>query len=376
MRVGINGRALAKPEPTGVSRYSKHLLTALADRDDGIEYVVFGVESPPPSLRTCPHVETAGTPPSVSSGLRGHVWEQGILPRIVGRHDIDVLHSPAGFTPLLTDVPTVLTVHDISPVTHSEWFSRGYATLYRVVTPLALRQVDHVITISEFSKAEVVNEYPQTEHKISTVYNGINPISEANEDPVDGARENRYLLFLGAIDPRKNVARILDAYRNYRSRVSEPLTLIFAGAKRDISSAVDRPSTDGVRTLGYVSNPQRNWLYKHAKAFIFPSLYEGFGLPILEAMSIGTPVLTSNCGAMAEIAGDAALLVDPRDTDSIADGMERVATDRSLRNELSEAGKRRAAQFNWRSTAEKTAAVFRAVANRASSRDPDASVDM
>jgi len=365
MRVAINARVLAKPEPAGVSRYTRHLLAALADRDDDVDYVVFGVDDLPPELRGRNHVENAGESPPTPAGLRVQFWEQVTLPRALHSYDVDLLHSTAGFSPVVTDVPTVLTIHDISPITHPEWFSWGYAALYRALTPLALRSVDHVVTISEFSRSEITETYPRTNGKVSTVHNGFTPIPEDDVAPVDGLDEERYLLFVGSLNPRKNLTRLLDAYERYRQRVDDPLPLVLAGARRDVFAAVDRPPIADVRALGFVPDAQRNWLYHHATALVFPSLYEGFGLPIVEAMDCGTPVLTSNVGAMAEVAGDAAVLVDPTDTDDIAAGIERVATDDALRRALVESGRDRVDAFTWASTAAKMVELYRRVASGA-----------
>jgi glycosyltransferase involved in cell wall biosynthesis len=364
MRVAINARVLAKPEPAGVSRYTKQLLIALSNRDDdGIEYLVFGVDSLPEPVRSAPRVETAGVTPAVPSGPRVQFWEQVTLPRKLRRYDVDLLHSTAGFSPLLTDVPTILTVHDISPITHPEWFSRGYATLYRALTPFALRSADHVVTISAFSQSEIERTYPWTKGKISAVHNGLTPIPDDDTDPVDGLDADSYLLFVGSLNPRKNVSRLLDAYEQYRQQVDDPLPLVLAGSQRDVFAAVDRSPIDDVHALGFVPDAQRNWLYHHAAALLFPSLYEGFGLPIIEAMDCGIPVLTSNIGAMAEVAGDAAILVDPTDTDAIAAGIERIATDESLRSTLVDAGRERVEHFTWASTAAEMASVYRRAAN-------------
>ena len=363
LRVGVNARVLAKQEPAGVSRYTRRLLTALADRDDDIEYVLFGVDEPPAELKNSSGVETAGEWPTVPAGPRVQFWEQVTLPRRLRHHDVDLLHSTAGLSPVLADVPTVLTVHDISPITHPEWFSRSYAALYRLLTPFVLESVDHVVTISAFSQSEIERTYPRTEGKVSTVHNGPNPIPDDDTDPVDGLDADSYLLFVGSLNPRKNVGRLLDAYEQYRRQVKDPLSLVLAGSRRDVFAAADRPPIEDVHALGFVPDAQRNWLYHHAAALLFPSLYEGFGLPILEAMDCETPVLTSEIGAMAEVAGDAAVLVDPTDTDAIAAGIERIATDESLRATLVEAGQQRIGQFTWAETAAGTVSVYRRVAN-------------
>jgi glycosyltransferase involved in cell wall biosynthesis len=363
MRVAINARVLAKPEPAGVSRYTRRLLAALADRDDDIDYLVFGVDELPPELGDRPNVQNTGTCPPAPAGPRVQFWEQVTLPRTLRSYDVDLLHSTAGFSPIVTDVPTVLTVHDISPITHPEWFSRGYATLYRALTPLALRRVDRIVTISRFSQSEITETYPWTKGKVSAVHNGLTPIPEDDTEPVDGLDEGEYLLFVGSLNPRKNVARLLDAYERYRGRADDPLPLVLAGSQRDVFAAVDRSPIDGVHALGFVPDEQRNWLYHNATALLFPSLYEGFGLPIVEAMDCGIPVLTSNIGAMAEVAGDAAILVDPTDTDDIAAGIERLVTDDDLRETLVEAGRNRADAFTWASTAAEMAAIYRQVAD-------------
>ena len=361
MRVGINARVLAKPKPAGVGKYTEQLLTALATEADENKYFIFGVDSLPPAVGQHENIIPVGEFPDVPNGPRGHLWEQVSLPRALKQYDIDVLHSTAGFSPLFADVPTVITVHDISPIIHPEWFSHEYAFLYRTLTPLVLQRVDHVITISEFSKTEISNRYPEIGTKISAIRNGLNTIPEEPSKPIEGLESHNFFLFFGAIDPRKNIARIIDGYRSYRERNVDPLPLIFAGPSRDVASAVDQPTTEGVRTLGYVSDAERNWLYHHATALVFPSLYEGFGLPILEAMSAGTPVITSNCGAMTEVADDAALLVDPYSPTAIAEGMKRIATEEDLKSRLISAGRERVALFSWESTATQTAKVYHQV---------------
>ncbi|WP_077152330.1 glycosyltransferase family 4 protein [Halorubrum tropicale] len=359
MYVAINARVLSKPEPAGVSRYTRELLVALANRDDEISYLVFGVDTLPPELREYNCIENAKCSPPAASGLRAQFWEQVTLPRVLRHHNVDLCHSTAGVSPILADIPTVVTVHDISPITHPEWFSRRYATLYRVLTPLALKSANHVVTISNFSKSEITATYPWISGSVSSVYNGLTPIPEHATECVADVEQGSYLLFVGSINPRKNITRLLDAYAQYRDRVDNPLPLVIAGSQRDVFAAIDRPPIDNVHTLGFVSDEKRNWLYHNSTALLFPSLYEGFGLPIIEAMDCGTPVLTSDRGAMAEIAGNAAVLVDPTDVDAISSGIEQIATNSSFRRSLIESGRERATRFTWMSTAEKMVSIYR-----------------
>ena len=358
MYVAINARVLAKPEPAGVSRYTKQLLIALADRNDDNKYLIFGVDTLPSELRERACIENAECYPSVSSGLRAQIWEQVTLPRALRRHDVDLCHSTAGISPVLADIPTVITVHDISPITHPEWFSWRYATLYRVLTPLALRSADHIVTISDFSKSEISTTYPWTNGSVSTVYNGLTPIPKHSTESVADVNEESYLLFVGSLNPRKNVTRLLDAYAQYWEQTGDPLPLVIAGSQRDVFAAVDRPPINDVHTLGFVSDKKRNWLYHNATALLYPSLYEGFGLPIIEAMDCGTPVLTSDRGAMAEIADDASVLIDPTDVDAIASGIKQITINNSLRRNLVESGRDRVKDFTWASTAEETISVY------------------
>jgi glycosyltransferase involved in cell wall biosynthesis len=234
------------------------------------------------------------------------------LPRTLD-DDLDVFHTPAGQPPLVASVPLVTTIHDVSPITHPEWFSTPYAALYRILTPLAIRASDRVLTVSEFSRDEIVRTCPAAAGKTIAVPNGVRPRDPSGGIPVEGLDTGEFLLFVGANNPRKNIETLIGAYREYRRRASSPVDLALAGPNNDVFAELNLPTVEGVRTLGFVSDDELTWLYHNAAAFVFPSLYEGFGLPILEAMSAATPVITSNRGAMAEVAGDAARLVDPTD---------------------------------------------------------------
>ena len=371
IRVGFNARVLAKPGVEGVIRYARELLGALAEReadraDPAFEYLLFGLAEVPDWLDGYDCVRSAGSPAWAPSGLRANAWEQLSLPLALGRRELDVFHTPAGEPPVLASVPHVTTVHDVSPLVHPEWFGRRYVALHRTLLPLAVRRSARLITVSAFSRDEVVGAYPKAAGKTVAVHNGARP-PEPPGTPVDGLEPGRFLLFVGAANPRKNVARLVRAYAAYRERVDAPVPLVLAGPERahfaDSASAIEG-SVPGVRALGFVPEAELRWLYHEAAAFAFPSLYEGFGLPIVEAMGAGTPVLTSDRGAMAEVAGDAACLVDPFDVEALRRGIERVLHDDAYREALSERGRIRAAEFTWERAAAETESVYQDAAGQ------------
>jgi glycosyltransferase involved in cell wall biosynthesis len=360
LTVGVNARVLGKPEPTGVGRYTSRLLDGLCSQfGDEAEFVLFGLDEAPPALSHYDCLRTAPEP-APHSGLRAHVWEQIRFPLSLRNYDLDVLHTPAGAPPL-TGIPSVATIHDISPIVHPEWFSTKYVALYRMLTAHAVRTTDRIVTVSEFARDEIVARYPSTKAKTVAIHNGVTPRDWDEGESVDALARD-FLLFVGAMNPRKNLRTLVESYREYRERTDDPLDLALAGPDRDVFASSDLPQTVGVHTLGFVPETQLTWLYRNATAFVFPSLYEGFGLPILEAMSAGTPVITSDRGAMAEVAGDAALLADPDDSTALANALARVTTEPDTRDDLATRGIARANEFTWTRAAERTMQVYRSAA--------------
>jgi len=361
LTVGVNARVLGKPEPTGVGRYTSRLLDSLCDQyGDDVTFVLFGLDETPAALADYDCLRTAPEP-APHSGLRAHVWEQVRLPLALRTYDLDVFHTPAGGPPI-TSVPSVATIHDISPIVHPEWFATRYVALYRLLTAHAVRTSDRIVTVSGFARDEIVDHYPAARGKTVPIHNGVTLRDCDDGDPVERRDGRAFLLFVGALNPRKNLRTLIESYRRYRERTAEPQDLVLAGPDRDVFASGGLKRTTGVRTLGFVSEAQLTWLYCNATAFVFPSLYEGFGLPILEAMGVGTPVVTSDRGAMAEVAGDAALLVDPERPETITDALARITTDSDLRTRLASAGPARASEFTWTHAAEETMRVYREIA--------------
>jgi glycosyltransferase involved in cell wall biosynthesis len=267
--------------------------------------------------------------------------ELGWYPFVLGAAGgLDVLHCPTYYGPLRSRMPTVVTVHDLSVLRHPEAFPRWTRTFVPRYAPLVLRAARRVIAVSAFTRAELVELLGVDERKIRVVPNAVDDVFGA-----DGPAEpGEYVLAVGTLEPRKNVPRLAEAAR----RAGVELRVVGAPGWGDVP-------LDGVRWLGELPDEELARLYRGAAAVAYPSLYEGFGIPIVEAMASGAPVVTSRGGATEEIAGGAAVLVDPRDPASIAAGLEEAV---ARRDELRTRGLERAQAFSWGEVARRTVEVY------------------
>jgi glycosyltransferase involved in cell wall biosynthesis len=262
----------------------------------------------------------------------------------------------------------VVTIHDCAFVDQANSYSRTFAAWYQFLIPRLARSIRRIITVSEFSKHRIVDVCHVRPEKIAVVYGGVGQqFRPHSADEVAAARQQlglpeRYVLCVGSLEPRKNLARLLHAWQRVQPR-QRGLTLVLVGAKGHVfrdAGLPDEPA--GVKLAGYVTDDLLPAVYAGAESFVYPSLYEGFGLPVIEAMASGVPTITSNITSLPEIAGDAALLVDPEDIESIANGIERLADDASLRTALRAKGLLQAQQFTWDRAAVETWQVLEAAA--------------
>ncbi|WP_259170643.1 glycosyltransferase family 4 protein [Salinibacter ruber] len=302
------------------------------------------------------------------AGVLGHLWEQFVLP--VQLADA-LLWNPTCPGPVAVS-NQVITVHDLTAVEHPEWFDQKYAVWHRMLTPIALRRCRHIISVSHYTSQRIQQLYNVPGGKITVIPNGVNQrFAPATDDQVNAARtelgipRGPYILSLSAIQPRKNLQRLLRVWESAQNAVEKSVTLILSGGQGRSSVYRNLSLDDSIENVyftGYVDDDLLPALYTGAEAFVYPSLYEGFGLPVLEAMACGTAVLTSDVTSLPEVAGEAAILVDPCSEDEILRGLVKLLRDDSLRSHLQEKGKQRAASFSWNRSVQKTESLFRRLA--------------
>jgi glycosyltransferase involved in cell wall biosynthesis len=262
------------------------------------------------------------------------------------------------FLPPVTPCRSAVLIHDFSFRAHPEYFPRGIGLYMRLLTGWAIRRADCVVALSDFTRREVQRFHAIAANKIVVVHPGVGEEFRPDPDPADGQAlsalgvRRPYLLAVGNVHPRKNLARLLAAWERLRSAGHDMPVMVWAGLRRWQSGALlDRARAAGVHLPGFVAPEYLPALYRGAQALAYPSLYEGFGLPPLEAMACGTPVLTSNTTSLPEAVGDAAVTVDPADVEALAEGLARVLFDEALRRDVRVRGLARAATLRWSGTA-------------------------
>jgi glycosyltransferase involved in cell wall biosynthesis len=359
-RIGFDGRALASPA-AGMRRYTYELFGALARIDPAFAIVAVG----PSSQSAIPSgVERARPASSLPTNLG---WMLTGLPTTARRARLDVFHAPAYTIPMGIR-PVVVTIHDVSYARHPEWYPYKRDPLRRAFYRRSAVAADRIVTDSAFSKAEIVAAYGVAADSIDVV-----PLAAARTFiagpplPLPAACPPRFVLHVGDLHARRNlemVARALQAVRA-RNRSVQDVSLVLAGVDRGTAAPLEAlitragGATPLVTCTGAIDEPTLLALYRSAAALVYPSRYEGFGLPLLEAMSCGVPVIAAATSSIPEVTGDAAVLLDPDDEAAWADAIERIFDDPDRAGTLRAAGRARAAQFSWDRTARETAAVYR-----------------
>jgi len=285
-----------------------------------------------------------GGPARPTRIVRDTAWYLAALPLLAGRDRLDVLHCPTIRAPIRSRVPLVVTVHDLAVLRYPETFNRWTRSWSRLTLPHVVRGARRIVAVSDFTRGELVDVLGVDEGRVHVVRNGVGPPFT----PVGPVADGQYILAVSTLEPRKNLARLVEGFR----RAGLGLELRVAGAPGWGDVAVE---SDRVRLLGEVGDTELAALYRGAACVAYVSLYEGFGLPVLEALACGAPVVTVRGGACEEVAAGAAELVDPFDPDDIAAGLRRAA---GHRDELRTLGLARAGELTWERTARETLAVY------------------
>ncbi len=369
MRIGVSGQLL-KGRYTGVEHYVYNLMRNIVRYNVGNEYVFYvprvfsRTDAPIDGLRI-----RESWIPGTSRAMR-FLWEQSYLPILLAKDNIDVFHAPGYTMPLMTTTPSVVTIHDVIAMKYPEFCSRMNRLHYRLVLPPTAAKAARIITTTGYTRDDIVDTLGVPEDKIDVIPLGVHESFVPIEDGSALASVRRryglppeFVLFVGNLEPKKNIGRIIEAFNTLRKSRSIPHALAVVGRKewlfKDLKRMVRLLGLERhVFFLGNVPLSDLVLLYNAADVFIFPSLYEGFGIPPLEAMACGTPVVTSNRSSLPEVVGDAAVTVDPLSTGEIAQALHAVLTGDELRRTLRERGLNRAKLFSWESTARKTMEVY------------------
>jgi glycosyltransferase involved in cell wall biosynthesis len=368
--VAIDARKL---HDFGIGTYIRNLLRQLARIDRDTEYVLLCRQTDLDVAAQLGPNFRAVLEPSPNYSLR----EQLHVPWVLRRERPDVYHAPHYVLPAGVRCRSVVTIHDCIHLMFPQYLPNKAAYAYaRASMWAAARRSDCILTVSEASKRDILHFFDVPPEKIVVVYNAIDDHFWLTPPEEDVARvreryqlDHEFVLYVGNIKPHKNLVRLIEAFAEFRKTGFEAVKLLIIGDEISklpaLRRAVHRHKLHKhVRFLGYLPDRTLAILYRLAAVFVFPSLYEGFGLPPLEAMASGTPVVTSNVSSLPEVAGDAAILVDPYDVDSIVDGLRRVVGDRAVAADLRRRGLERAREFSWERSVEKTRQVYQEVGGR------------
>ncbi len=371
MRVGINGQLLSFREDyrqAGVSRYIDALLRYLPKCAPDDEFVVFtGAHDLDLRNRYDPGIEWIVSTWQSRRPEARIVWEQTAGQILGKRHRLDLLHSPVNVAPLAARIPQVVTVHDLAFEHFPEQYPRSKARYLQAMTRKSVNRANRIIAVSNATKHDLISLYGAAPHKVTVISNGV------SDDMFPRSREattvlrrrhnlpENFFLFVGTLQPRKNLEGLLQALALLPSDLDWPLVVIGGSGWMDdpIHRTVRRSGiSERVRFIGYVPGEDLPYWYSAAAILVMPSFYEGFGLPVLEAMACGTPTIVANTPALTEVAGSAALRIEPTQPRSIAREMLRLASDPALQQELTTTGLARAHTYSWRRTAEETRSVY------------------
>lgn len=346
--IGLNGRFLVA-QRTGVQRSAYQLFRTIIEQGSQYNFVLFTGESEAyaPEWQR-PNVKLVTSPLLQQTVARNYYWEQIELPRLAKIHNVDLLHSPANLAPVLFKGKSIVNIHDLCFLVEPAWFSISFRLLYRWFVPRIAKSSSVVVTNSNYSKNDILNLLKISVEKVRLTYWAVDPIFFQFNKPLN-KREDQ-IIFVGSLEPRKNLRGLLKGFALYKKQNPQSRTkLIVVGCENPLFANAGYRSEhigEDVEFKGYISDRQLAELFGSSRALVYPSFYEGFGFPPLEAMAAGTPVVTSGTSSLPEVVGDAALLVNPHSEHDIAEKLA-LALDSERATELVARGNEQVRRFSW-----------------------------
>ncbi|MHC6181309.1 glycosyltransferase family 4 protein [Clostridium sp. JNZ X4-2] len=368
MKIGIDGRAAKLYRGTGIGTYTYQLINCLNNIDNINSYLLFM----PKSFKNDICLKKNFTLNTISPQSKASFWEEINIPNKIKCSKIELYHVPQNGVGLPADknCKFVITLHDVIPYKMPETVSSRYLKIFSEYIPEIIPNCDGIITVSDFSKKDIMKAFNFPEDKIYVTHLASEEIYKPLDKNISKYIAKRYysitgdyILYVGGFSPRKNILGLIESFNRLISLYKKPIKLVIAGTKgKSYSTYSERTETlnisDKVIFPGFISMEHLPFIYNAAKLFVYPSFYEGFGLPPIEAMACGIPVITSDTTSLPEVVGDGALLIDPEDQNKLCEAMLNVLSDDNLKKRLISAGIQRISKLSWRKTASDTISIY------------------
>jgi len=369
MRIGVNTRFLLDGKLEGIGWFTHEVFQRVTAMMPEVEFIFFFDRPPASHFIYGRNVQAVVLSPQARHPYLWYTWFERSIPKALKQYKIDLFISPDGYLSLNTKVPTILTIHDLAFYHFKEHVPYLVHQYYNWFTPKFAKKAAHILTVSSYSKQDIVERYQIAESKITVVGNGCNDVITAlGDSQIDLVRKQftkgaPYFVYVGAIHPRKNIKGLLEAFDAFKTLEDNDIHLILVGRMAWKTSEITKvlakmKHADAVIQLGHLERKELSKVLGGALALVYPSFFEGFGIPLLEAMYAEVPVITSNTSSLPEVAGDAAILVDPNQKAELVDALKKIANDAALRTQLVENGKLQRQKFSWDKTAEKVVSII------------------
>lgn len=375
MRIGIDCRTILDPQKkgAGVEHYNYFLVKNLLAIDQKNEYILF-FDSAFKETKEFErkNVKIKYFPFSQYKNFLPFAYSHLLLSAFLNREKLDLFHSPTATAPLAYSGNIVVTVHDLAIYHNKDWFPGNQAFSVKIAVPQTLKKAKKIIAVSESTKWDIINIFKISPEKIKVVYEGVEKVA-INDDETRKIKEKfnlekDFIFFVGTFEPRKNIINLIKAFLRLtqNKELKGKINLVLAGKKgwkyKEIFEILKaKEAKENIKYLDYIDVKEKFILLKEAKVFVFPSFYEGFGVPVLEAMSLGTPVITSKNSSLTEVGGKAVIYIDPHNIEEIAESINKVLQDEELRQKMKEEGLIQIKKFSWEKCARETLEIYKSV---------------